>query len=110
MEMDNETKEKISQLQLFEQNINALLGKKQQFQSQLMEVESALEELDSSKKTYKIVGNIMVLSNKKDLKEDLESKKEKLNLRLNSLSKQEDRIRKKAKDLQQEVLSQMESD
>ena len=110
MGINEETKGKISQLQLLEQKINTLVAQKQQFQQQLMEVESALEESNSSEKVYKIVGNIMVLSDKENVRKDLESKKEILELRLKSLDKQEDSNRKKAKEIQTEVLKVMKDD
>jgi chaperonin cofactor prefoldin len=58
--MEKETEDKISQLGLLEQNMHKYLNQKQSFQAQLMEIESALSELKSTKKAYKIVGNIMV--------------------------------------------------
>jgi len=102
-EMSKETEQKIAQLQLYEQSLQNILIQKQQFQSQLMEIESALSELETTKEAYKIVGNIMVASKKEDLKDDLESKKEISNLRIKTLEKQENQIREKAKKLQQEV-------
>ncbi|MBU0627974.1 MAG: prefoldin subunit beta [Nanoarchaeota archaeon] len=102
-EMSKETEQKISQLQLYEQSLQNILMQKQQFQSQSMEVDSALSELENTKEAYKIVGNIMVASKKEDLKKELESKKETLNLRIKTFEKQEDHIREKAKKIQQEV-------
>lgn len=110
MDVKKDTKEKISQLQLLEQKISTLVAQKQQFQQQLMEVESALAESKSSEKTYKIIGNIMVLSDKEKIQKDLESKKEILELRLTSLDKQEDKNRIKAKEIQTEVLKEMKND
>ena len=40
---------KIAQLQMIEQNIQNVLMQKQTFQSQLIEVENALEEIEKSK-------------------------------------------------------------
>ena len=102
-EMSKETEQKIAQLQLYEQSLQNILIQKQQFQSQLMEIESALSELETTKEAYKIVGNIMVASKKEDLKDDLESKKEISNLRIKTLEKQENQIREKAKKLQEEI-------
>ncbi|MBN1502221.1 prefoldin subunit beta [Candidatus Woesearchaeota archaeon] len=106
-DVDQETKNKIEQLQFLEQNINTLLAQKQQFQSQLLEVESALNELETTTEAYKIVGNIMVLSKKPDLKKDLDSKKEILNLRIKNIEKQETKIREKATNIQQEVMAKL---
>ena len=78
MEVSKETEQKISQLQMFEQSLQNFLGQKQQFQIQLVEIESALNELENTDKAYKIVGNIMVETDKNELKADLQSKKEML--------------------------------
>lgn len=103
VEISKETEEKIAQLQLYEQSLQNILIQKQQFQSQSLEIESALKELEATKEAYKIVGNIMVSSKKEDLKKDLESKKEVVSLRIKALEKQENQIREKAKKLQEEV-------
>ena len=110
MEVSKDTEQKISQLQMFEQSLQGFLGQKQQFQMQLVEVESALSELESSEKAYKIVGNIMVESEKNELKADLSSKKEMLELRIKTMEKQETQVREKASILQSEILTKMKKE
>jgi prefoldin beta subunit len=83
---------------------------KQQFQLQQVEIESALKELEKVNEAYKIVGNIMVLSKKDDLIEDLKSKKEVIELRIKNMEKQESQLREKASKLQNEVLKEMGQD
>ena len=102
-EISKETEQKIAQLQLHEQGLQNILIQKQQFQAQSIEIESALKELEATKEAYKIVGNLMVASKKEDLKKDLESKKETVNLRIKTLEKQETQIKERAKRLQEEV-------
>ena len=102
-EISKETEQKIAQLQLHEQGLQNILIQKQQFQAQSIEIESALKELETTKEAYKIVGNLMVASKKEDLKKDLESKKETVNLRIKTLEKQETQIKERAKRLQEEV-------
>ena len=109
MGMSKETEQNIQQLQLIEQNLQNFLVQKQNFQLQLMEVESAFDELDKTDTAYKIVGNIMIHADKDKLKEELSSKKETLYLRLKSIEKQESKIREKATKLQQEVLENLNS-
>jgi prefoldin beta subunit len=106
-DVSKETEESINQLQLLEQSLQSFLVQKQQFQTQLVEVESALKELETSKESYKIVGNIMVQANKEDLKKDLESKKEMLNIRIKTLEKQESQIKEKSTKLQSEVVDKI---
>jgi prefoldin beta subunit len=107
-EISKETEQKISQLQLYEQGLQSILAQKQQFQSQSVEIDSALKELELTDQAYKIVGNIIVASKKEVLKKDLESKKETTNLRVKTLEKQEDQIRDKAKKIQEEVSKNIE--
>ena len=95
---------------MLEQSMQNLLMQKQQFQLQQVEIESALKELENVDEAYKIVGNIMVLSKKNDLKSDLESKKEVIGLRIKNMEKQESQVREKASKLQSEVLKEMKQD
>ena len=99
--------EKISQLSIMENSLQQFLAQKQQIQSQLLEVESALEELEKTDTAFKIVGNIMVASEKKPLIEDLERKKELLEIRIKTVEKQEDSLRDKTRTLQEEVMKEM---
>lgn len=105
--MSDDTQQKIGQLQLMEQNLQQFLLQKQQFQTQLIELNSALGELDKTEEAYKIVGNIMVLTKKDELKKDLESKKEVLDLRIKSIEKQEKVIKEKTQKMQAEVMESL---
>ena len=110
MEVSKETEQKISQLQMFEQSLQNFLGQKQQFQVQLVEVESALNELNNTEKAYKIVGNIMVESDKNELKAELQSKKEMLELRIKTMERQETQVREKASKLQSDILRKIKKE
>ncbi len=108
-DIPKETEEKIQQLQLLEQNMQNFGLQKQKFQMELVEIENALKELkDVKKETYKIISNIMIATSPKDLKKELESKKEVINLRIKSLEKQETTIREKAEEIQKEVMSKLQ--
>ena len=109
-DISTEAEKKLNQLQLVEQSMQNLLMQKQQFQLQQIEIESALKELENVDEAYKIVGNIMVLSKKADLKDDLSSKKEVVELRIKNMEKQEARLREKATKLQDEVMKEMGQD
>ena len=110
MEVSKETEQKIGQLQMFEQSLQSFLGQKQQFQVQHVEVESALGELENTDKAYKIIGNIMVESDKNELKSDLQSKREMLELRIKTMEKQETQVREKASKLQSEILTKIKKE
>ena len=110
MDISKETEQKISQLQMFEQSLQSFLGQKQQFQIQLVEVESALNELNGTDKAFKIIGNIMVESDKSELKADLQSKREMLEMRIKTMEKQELQVREKASKLQSEILKKIKKE
>ncbi len=99
--------EKVAQLQVMQQNLQNLMGQKQQFQQQTEENDSALLELGKSSKAYKIVGNLMVAGKKEDLEKELKEKKEIWELRLKSIDKQEELLKKRMTELQKEAMAEM---
>ncbi len=99
---------KIQELQMLEQNLQNFLAQKQNFQMQMVEIDSALEELSKTDKAYKIVGNLMVASKKDELEADLKNKREMTELRIKSIEKQEKSLKDRASRLQKEVLGEME--
>ena len=107
MDVSKETQENISKLQLIEQNVQTLLMQKQQFQAQMFEVESALKEIEKTSEAFKIIGNIMIKTEKADLKTELDKKKEIIDLRLKNIDKQEKQLREKGESLQKEVMSKI---
>lgn len=107
--MKNETQEKINQLQTIEQNLQHLLSQRQQFQVQLVELESALSEIDKTEKAYKIVGNIMIATDKADLKKELEEKKQQVTFRTTTIEKQEEKFRSKAEQIRKDVMDAMKT-
>lgn len=104
-----QTQEKIQQLQAIEQNMQHLLKQRQQFQMQLLEVESALEELKKTDKAYRIIGNIMVASQKPDLEKELAEKKDRIGIRVKSFEKQETTLKEQAKSLREEIMKAMQA-
>ena|SRR3989344_736026 len=104
------TDEKIQQLSVYEQSLTQLNMQKQQFQLQLTEIESALNEIKDKDSAYKIVGNIMIKKSKADIEKDLKNKLEMLNLRIDSLEKQSSKVKEKAEKLQKEVMSELKKE
>ncbi|MBT4110441.1 prefoldin subunit beta [Candidatus Woesearchaeota archaeon] len=102
--------EKVQQIQILQQNLQQLGMQKQQVQSQLIESESAIKELESTSQAYKIVGKIMIASNKEDLIKDLEEKKQTNEARLKTFIEQENTLKQNIESLQQEIVSEMKKD
>ena len=108
--MTNDSQKKVAQLQLFQQNLQALLVQKQQFQLQLNEAESALTELKGTQQAYKIIGSLMVLSDRGELEKGLKERKATAELRVKNIEMQEERLRKKADELQREIVQAMKKE
>jgi prefoldin beta subunit len=105
--VSKEAQEKLQRIQLMEQNAQALMMQKQQFQGQLFETESALKELKASPTAFKIIGNIMVASDKDVMLKELGERKEVMELRLAAIEKQEQQIKDKAKALQEDIMKEL---
>ena len=86
------SEEKLQQLGIIEQSLNQALTQKQQYDKLLLDTTAALEEIGDSKEVYQIVGSIMIKKDVSDVKKDLEEKKERYNVRVKSLEKQEKQL------------------
>ena len=107
-QISEENARKIQELQMLEQNLQNFLIQKQAFQFEENEIINASEELKTSEgDVYKIVGQIMIKSQKNDLEKELKSKKELIQLRLKNIEKQEGLLREKATKLREELLKEL---
>ena len=98
---------KVNQLQLLQQNLENILMQKQQIESQLTEFNSALQEVQSTKKAYKIIGKIMVAASAEELTKDLEQKKEVAEIHLKNINKQEEKLKTNLEEMQKEVVQEL---
>ncbi|MDP1696078.1 MAG: prefoldin subunit beta [archaeon] len=104
MEFSPEITKKIQELQILEQNLQNFLMQKQNFQVEDNEILNALEELSKSgDEVYRILGGIMIKTDRNKLIKDLEEQKKIINLRIQSLEKQEKSIEEKSSVLQSEI-------
>jgi prefoldin beta subunit len=108
MDLDKETQQKIQELQALEQNFQQILMQKQAFQIELSETENALSEIAKSEDdVFKIVGNIMIKTDKKKTEEELKKKQELLTLRLKSIDSEEQNFTKQTEELRKEVMKKI---
>ncbi|MBI2151315.1 prefoldin subunit [Candidatus Woesearchaeota archaeon] len=97
----------VAQLQLLQQNLQTISMQRQQFESQLVELDSALNELEKKQQAYKVVGRIMIASSSEDLKKSIVEEKEIVQLRINSLLKQEESIQKTMESKREKALEEL---
>ncbi len=106
--IDSETEKKIQELQILEQNVQALMMQKQAFQLEFSETENALNEVKKSKsEIYKIVGQIMLKAEKQETEKELSHKNEIISLRVRAIEKQEKDFREKLEKLRKEVTEKL---
>ena len=87
--------EQLAKLQQTQQNLQSILAQKQQLEFDKLETEKALEELQkvNDDMVFKHAGTILIKSNKKDLIEELDEKKELAKTKASLLTKQEERLK-----------------
>jgi prefoldin beta subunit len=82
--------EEIQEIQFLEQGLQNILFQKQAFQMELSESKEALKELENSKdEVFKVIGQIMIKTEKSKIKEELLNKVKIFELRMKNLEKQE---------------------
>lgn len=87
--MENQER-KIQEIQMLEQNLQNLLLQKQAFNMELLETKSAKKEIENAgDDVFKIIGQLMIKSDKLKIGAELSNKEKLLELRVKSLEKQE---------------------
>ena len=93
--------EQLAKLQQTQQNLQMIMAQKQQLELEQLETEKALVELNKANDddaVFKHAGTILIKSNKKDLIEELEEKKELAKTKSSLLAKQEERLKTSLKE------------
>ena len=97
--------EKFQELQMLEQNLQNIMMQKQSFQMELSETQSALNEIkNSGDDVFKIVGQLMIKTEKSKISEELSSKERILEMRLKKMEQQESVFMEKLEKLREEVI------
>ncbi len=97
---------KIQEMQFLENNLQNLLLQKQAFQMEISETQSALREIEKSdNEVFKIIGQLMIKSDKSKIVDELKNKERLLELRVKSIEKQESALTDKIESLREELVS-----
>jgi prefoldin beta subunit len=97
--------EKFQEFQVLEQTLQNLLLQKQGFQMELSETQSALKEMENSgDEVFKIVGQLMIKTDKEKIKSELSDKNRILELRMKTIEKQEESLMGKIEKLREEIV------
>ncbi len=107
VEMSKQIQDQINRLQQMRTQLQMLMQQKQQVEMRLNETEEALTELEKTdEKTpiFKSVGSVLIKTKgKKAIIKELKSDKESLEVRKETLTKQEGRTKEKLNELQSKV-------
>lgn len=105
-ELPPQIKNQLAQLQQIQQQAQAIAVQKNQIEINLKETELALEELEKLEPDaviYRAVGDLLIKSERDKTKESLKEKKDTLDLRLQTLARQEERVQKRFQQLQEQL-------
>jgi prefoldin beta subunit len=82
--------QKLQEMQILEQKLQNTILQKQAFQMELAETDAAFVELEKAgDEVFKIIGQLMLKSDKSKIKEELIDKQKMLQLRISTFEKQE---------------------
>lgn len=96
---------KMQEMQMVEQNLQNLVMQKQAFQFELSETEAALKEVENSEDdVFKVIGQLMIKSDKKRIEKELSDKKRVLELRVDAFDKQEKVLNEKFEKAREEFI------
>lgn len=101
-----QVQEQLQRLQQMQETFQAVATQKQQLEIELAEAQKAIEELEKASDetpVFRMVGSIMVKSDREKLLSDLKEKKEIVNTRVTILGKQEERAKNRIKEMQEKL-------
>jgi prefoldin beta subunit len=101
MVKDNDLNKEILEYENLEKQLEVILIQKHQLQLQQNEIKHATEGLKKAKgEVYHSVGSLMMQSSKEEAEADLKERGELIEVKLNALNKQEEKLRESVTDAQ----------
>ena len=98
-----EKQNKIQEMQIIEQNLQNLLLQKQAFQMEISETKATKKEIEKSEDVFKIIGQLMIKTDKEKTMEELINKEKILDLRMKSIEKQEASLMERSENLKKYI-------
>jgi prefoldin beta subunit len=102
----------IAQLQNVQQQLQMVMSQKIQLEASLKEVESAIQEVEKAGEDtpiFKSVGTVLVKSDKDSLLKEFKEKKDTIEIRIRTLSRQEEKLKERLQELQNKLKSMLGS-
>lgn len=105
-ELPPQIKNQLAQLQQIQQQAQAIAVQKNQVELTLKETDLALEELeklDEDAVVYRAIGDLMIKTGRDKTRDSLKEKKDTLDLRMQTLARQEERAQTRFQQLQEQL-------
>jgi prefoldin beta subunit len=105
-QLSEEMKHDIQEFQGLQQQLQFLMMQRQQVAVQASEAQKAEEEVNKAKKgeqMYRYVGTVMVPKKQEDLAKELKEEREKSQVYVSTLQKQEDKVRERMEALKKKI-------
>ncbi|MDQ3868225.1 MAG: prefoldin subunit beta [Thermoproteota archaeon] len=99
-------KEQVSRLHQIQQNLQAIMMKKQQIEQETSETDRVIEEIKKidEDKVYKRHNTLLVKAKREDILKELKEKKYALNIRMEVIEKQEKRVSDNLKEVENKII------
>ncbi|MCD4770855.1 prefoldin subunit [archaeon] len=108
--LDEETQQKIQQLQMMEQSFQQLLMQKNAFSMEATETDFIIKEVEKTKgEVSRIIGNqVVIKATKEEILEDMKNKKKLIDTRMKSIDEQEKEFSQKIEEIRKEVMEKIQ--
>ena len=108
--LDQETQQKIQELQMMEQGFQQLLMQKNAFSMEQNETDFIITEVEKTKgEVSRIIGNqVVIKTTKEEILADMKKKKELIDTRMKTIDKQEKEFSTKIEAVREEVMKKIQ--
>ena len=108
--LDQETQQKIQELQMMEQGFQQLLMQKNAFSMEQNETDFIITEVEKTKgEVSRIIGNqVVIKTTKEEILADMKKKKELIHTRMKTIDKQEKEFSTKIEAVREEVMKKIQ--
>ncbi|MFH0712116.1 MAG: prefoldin subunit [archaeon] len=108
--LDEETQQKIQELQMLEQSFQQLLMQKNAFSMEANETDFIIKEVEKTKEEIlRIIGNqVIVKTTKEEMLKDMKKKKELIDTRMKTINEQEKKFSERIEKIRDEVMKKIQ--
>ena len=108
--LDEETQQKIQELQMMEQTFQQLLMQKNAFSMESNETDLIVKEVEKTEgEVSRIIGNqVLIKTTKEAILEDMEKKKKLIETRMKAIDEQEKEFSEKMESIREEVMKKIQ--